>query len=723
MEDMKFIKPNREFVKEFRDADLAPMFRKKFVLNNTNNASLEVCALGYGYFYINGEKVTQDLFISAVSDYRKTLWVHRYDVTRLLKKGENILTAILGNGFYNETFKTPWKHYLAVWRDIPKLALRLEVNGETILKSDDTFRCCPESAITFNQLRIGECFDSRLYDENWKNYDYDDSAWEYAIADSCPPSGKFRLCECEPIRECGEYPAVCIRQTGKQRYLFDIGQNISGYVRLRVCEESGTVLTLRHAEEIDENGDLKLNGLNVLYSEVPFQTDCVICNGKPLMWHPMFTYHGFRYVEIDGFPSMPDRNAVTGIFVHQDLERMSEFSCSDPILNKIYEYGIISTYSNLHYALTDCPTREKLGWLNDAQASAEQMCINFDIEKFFKKWMVDICDSMRSNGMMPGIVPTPDWGYDNGPVADGALFEIPYKVYLYTGKIDLLKETYPYFLKYLEYFRQCERNGVRFPLADWNGLNNLSTPVEMISQFYGIKFCAIAAETADLLGDQAESDVLKKEYLRRKNAIEAEYLGQDGRCIVNEQTAVAMMIVLGAYKEIGPLAAQLEERVREADGHFSCGMVGMQYIADALTICGKTDLVVTALTVEGAPGFRDWIDRGATTLWETWRDKFTDSRNHHMFSCVLAWMFKVLGGIRTEPNGKGFLEVKIEPHYAKGIEHCKVARKTEMGNIRLSWFRVKKGKIDVHLEIPHGVRAIWRNQILTEGKYYFSVGG
>lgn len=717
-----FIKPSRNFVREYRDENLAPMFRKKFYLKETAEAFLEVCALGYGYFYINSEKVTPDLFISAVSDYRKTLWVHRYDVTPLLKKGENVLAAVLGNGFYNETFKTPWKHYLAEWRDVPKLALRLEVNGETVLRSDETFRCCPESAVTFNQLRSGECFDARLYDKNWKDCGYDDSTWEYAVADGCPPSGKFRLCECEPIRECGEYPAVCVRQTGKQRYLFDIGQNISGYVRLRVCEPAGTVLTLRHAEEIDENGDLKLNGLDVLYPEVPFQTDRVICDGNPLEWHPLFTYHGFRYVEVDGFTSMPDRNAVTGVFVHQDVERLSEFSCSDPVLNKIYEYGILSTYSNLHYALTDCPTREKLGWLNDAQASAEQMCINFNIDKFFGKWMVDICDSMRPNGMMPGVAPTPDWGYDNGSVADGALFEIPYRVYLYTGKTELLKESYPYFLKYLEYFRQCEREKVRFPLADWNGLNNMPTPGEMITQFYGVKFCAIAAETADLLGDLAAGK-LREEYLRRKTVIGAEYLMPNGRCCVNEQTAVAMMIVFGVYKEIGPLAAQLEELMHAADDHFSCGMVGMQYILDALTICGKTDLAMAALTAEGAPGFRDWIDRGATTLWETWRDKFTDSRNHHMFSCVLAWMFKVLGGIRVAPNGKGFAEVEIDPHFAKGIDRCTAARKTETGSIRVSWSRGGNGNIDVHLEIPRGVKAVWHGQTLAEGKNNFSVGG
>ena len=720
LEGASFIKPDREFHRDYSEHDPAPLFRRRFSVKKKGEAVLEVCALGYGYFYLNGRPVSDDLFVSAVSDYRKTLWVHRYDVSDLLHEGENVFAAVLGNGFFNESFQTPWKHHLAPWRDNPKMILRLTVGGKTVLVSDGGFLCRPASFVTFNQLRSGEHFDARLYDKRWKECGFDDAGWEHARTDERPPEGVFRLCECEPIRACSVYPARTVRKTGENTYLFDIGQNIAGVPRLTVCEPCGTVLTVRCAEEADEEGKLKLNGLNVLYPQVPFQTDRLICDGDPIVWQPMFTYHGFRFIEVEGFTQPPQIAAAAGVFVHQTIERLTEFSCSDPVLNKIYECGILATYSNLHYALTDCPTREKLGWLNDAQASAEQMCINFGIGKFFRKWMVDIFDAMREDGAMPGIAPSPDWGYDNGPVADGALFEIPYRLYLYTGEDALLKEAYPWFKRYLAFYTKCEKEGVRPPLADWNGLGNLPTPVEMIQEFYGGKFFLIAAEAAALRKEE-DAAFLRREAERRRVALKEKWLGADGRCTVEEQTAVALLIAAGAYDSIAPLKKQLVSLFRQKDGHIDCGMVGTQYIFDALTACGETELAVHALTVRGEPGYRAWLDRGATTLWETWRDQFTDSRNHHMFSCVLGWMFKTLGGIRVSGSGKGFAEAVLDPQFPKQLSGCTAARKLAHGELRVHWERTE-GKVRIRFDIPQGVSAVWRGRQFSAGRHEFISG-
>ncbi|MCL2159959.1 MAG: family 78 glycoside hydrolase catalytic domain, partial [Oscillospiraceae bacterium] len=452
-DNIDFIKADIPHIKSF-DGEKSPCvaFRKKFTAKNFKSAKVYVCALGYGYFYLNGQKITQDLFTAPVSDYNKTLWYNSYDVTDMLKPGENIFFAICGNGFYNESFKTPWDHDKALWRDNPKFIMKLDLDEKTALVSDASWRCTDKTPIVFNHLRSGEHFDSRLYDPKCARLDFDDGAWSHAITDKTPPTGIFRECLCEPIRECAEYKAINMVQTGPDKYVFDIGQNISGYIRLKVKQPSGDLLVIKYGETVNGDYGLQYNNMDKFYSESEFMTDKFIANGEQFTWSPMFCYHGFRYVEITGIKN-PCLDAVTGIFVHQDIKKTSGFECSNPRLNKLFELGQMATYSNLFYMPTDCPTREKLGWANDAQSSAEQMLTNFDIAGLFKKWYVDILDSMREDGSVPGIIPTGGWGYEwgNGPVSEGILFEIPYRVYLHTKDESLLSLGLPYFERYFKF--------------------------------------------------------------------------------------------------------------------------------------------------------------------------------------------------------------------------------------------------------------------------------
>ena len=242
----------------------------------------------------------------------------------------------------------------------------------------------------------------------------------------------------------------------------------------------------------------------------------------------------------------------------------------------------------------------------------------------------------------------------------------------------------------------------------------------MIQEFYGGKFFLIAAEAAALRKEE-DAAFLRREAERRRVALKEKWLGADGRCTVEEQTAVALLIAAGAYDSIAPLKKQLVSLFRQKDGHIDCGMVGTQYIFDALTACGETELAVHALTVRGEPGYRAWLDRGATTLWETWRDQFTDSRNHHMFSCVLGWMFKTLGGIRVSGNGKGFAEAVLDPQFPKQLSGCTAARKLAHGELRVHWERTE-GKVRIRFDIPQGVSAVWRGRQFSAGRHEFISG-
>ena len=374
-------------------------FRKKFALKKSGRYTLSVCALGFGYVTVNGEKVAEDLFLAPVSDYRKTLWVNEFDVTKLLKDGENEIFVEVGNGFFNEGIETVWGHYKAAWRGEPTLCLSLANDGKDVVKTGEDWEAALSTKTVFNELRSGEYFDARGGELHFEN----------AVQNQTPPTGEFRLCDCEPILEAERILPTDISKS-KDGWIFDFGKNISGYAELCACEEAGRELTLKYAEEIDETGELQINGLNV-FQKAPFQTDKVICNGEKLVWKPKFTYHGFRFVEVIGLQNPPTEEMLTAIFIKQALERRGEFTCSDETLNKIYAAGIAATESNLFYSLTDCPTREKLGWTNDAQASLEQFLFNFGGEKLLKKWIVDICDTVNADGDLAGVAPSPDWGY------------------------------------------------------------------------------------------------------------------------------------------------------------------------------------------------------------------------------------------------------------------------------------------------------------------------
>lgn len=720
---ISFIKADIPFVAEHAPTSPAPMFRKSFTLGKVGKAELSICALGFGYCWINGQIVSGDIMMAAASDYNKTLWYNVYDVSGLLREGENTIAVICGNGWYNEPFKTPWDHNIATWRDNPKFIMSLTMDGERVLTSDDSWRCLTKTPIIYNQLRSGEHFDSRLYDKQWNDQGFDDSAWGRAIADTTLPKGQFRKYECQSVRECAQYPAKSVVKTGEKRYLFDIGQNISGYVRLKVKQKAGDELIIRYVEQVKDDLTLEFNDMKRFYPESEFQTDRFICNGEDFTWSPLFAYHGFRYVEIEGLEDA-DVAMVTGIFIHLDVETLSGFSCSDEFLNRLFYIGQMATLSNLHYIPTDCPTREKLGWANDAQASAEQMLMDFDTVPFFRKWLVDVIDSITEEGAIPGIIPSSGWGYKwgTGPVSSGVLFEVPYKIYLYTGDDSALISSLPAFMHHLDFLTgKIEDDGLLgFGLCDWAGpfetLSAAPTPVKFTDSLLYIKFLRIAELAAKRAGDKD----LEKALAERTQAFTANfmnvYIDGEGYCTVDEQTAVSMLIYHGIYKQLKPLKKQLKRLVQERDFHHNCGMVGLRHLYHALNICGLQEYAYRVITASGYPSYRQWVEGDATTLWETWQPG--NSKNHHMYSDYMLWMMNTLVGICPDMGKPGFDHVRIAPYFAPELTRCSGYRLLPGGKLQVEWERTA-GKVSVVVQVPQGVQVYWQDEILAAGEHSF----
>ena len=724
-----FIKPDMEFKREFSYKNCAPLFRKKFLVNELKTAKIYVCGLGYGYYYINGEAVSEDLFTAPVSNYNKTIWYNVYDVTDLLKKGENVFCAECGNGWFNESMRSCWDFNKASWRDVPKFIMRLEIDGKTALVTDSSWLCSVDGPTVFNQLRSGEYFDANKIKNGWTEIDYDDSLWENAKKDTTPPTGEFRECNCEPIREHDVYTPVNIIKTGDNKYVFDMGQNKSGYIRLKYAGKKGEVLTIRYGEELKKDYSIEYNNMDsdFFYADGYFQTDKFICSGEEVEWSPRFAYHGFRFIEIEGITDIENID-VKSVFVHQAVERRTKFECSNEMINKLFKMGVISSYSNMFYLISDCPSREKLGWLNDIQCSAEQMLTNFKIEKLLKKWLQDIKDAMLLDGSLPGIVPTYSWGYDwgNGPVADGAIFEIPYRIYLHTRNKNPLVSSIEYFDRYFAYLeKQKDEDG----LVSCIGLDDWLAPGEkhtvgtsfintvLIYNFYKI------ANFARNLADTSTRDYYKNKIKEYEDIIKSRFITGNGRCTIHDQCSVAMLIYHGIYDDLEPLKNQLIELVEEKEFHIDCGIVGVRRLYVALNKCGLHEYAYKIITSKGYPSYSLWIEDDGTALWEKWErynHRGSDSKNHHMYSDFMSWIIKTLAGIRINEENTEDIEFIFEPKFIEDIKFVNCDYDTFFGKISIKWEKDEHG-IKVKLSKDKNIKVLYKGKYVQDDGLEISI--
>lgn len=717
----KYIKADREAM-PFSFYDPIPFFRKEIEITEpVVSATLLVQSQGFGKFYINGRDVTEDIFISAISDYDKILWYNTYDVTSLLKKGGNALCAIAGNGFLNESHKNAWSYDLAEWRDAPQILLCLIVNGRPVAVSDESWKVSKaHSHIIFSHLRSGEYVDMRKYDRSWLYSGYDDSDWQDALTRTKPLTATLRPIICQPVREHERIAPVSVTKASDGAYVVDFGVNTSGYCEIKVCEERGKEIALEHAEEIDSEGKAKHNNMGVpdFYYEAPFQLDKIIASGKLDTFKPLFTYHGFRYLRIEGLTDAPTADSVCAIFTHQDVERHSDFECGNEVLSFIYRAGIRSTYSNLFWCLTDCPTREKMGWTNDAQASMEQVLIDFDILPLLEKWFEDMKVSMFADGSLHGTIPAPDWewGHKCGPVCDTILYEIPYRVYLYTGKTDMLRDGMPLFERYIGFLEKKLSEGHEFILGDWMGGKISEDPTfkRFVAEIFLLKAYDVTAFAHRVLNTGvtlwSEKAVALREEIARK------YIDENGECNLALQPTVSMLLMM-QIGEREALAKQLVSVVERDGCQLRSGMVGIQFIYHALSSIGRADLAFRLLT-ESVPGYRSWFEKGESTLWEIWGGENNGSHNHHMFSGVIAWFYRSLLGIAPKENAPAFEQIELAPCFLREVGFVKGYEDTVRGRIEAEW-HYENGEFIYTVILPEGIDATYKGRKLTAGKNIF----
>jgi alpha-L-rhamnosidase len=698
-----------------RDEQPAPLFRRELTLDGKiKNATVYICGLGYYELRINGRKVGDALLDPGYTRYdRRALYV-THDVTSLLKSGPNAVGVILGNGWFNVQTKAVWNFHQAPWREAPKLLLSLVVkyaDGRTVVIGSDPSWKTATGPIVFDSIYGGENYDARLEQPGWDHPGFDDSAWKPAQIVAAP-KGKLAAQMMPPIKADLTITPVKMTEPKPGVFLFDMGQNFSGVTRLKVRGPAGTKITLRHGERLFSDGTLDVRNIGQHVKsqgkDQPYQTGSYILKGGGTeTWQPRFTYFGFQYVEVTGFPGRPTLDSVQGVFTHSAVPVAGTFECSNPLLNKIWRAARWSYLSNLQGVPTDCPHREKNGWTGDAHLAAEQGIYNFMPAGVYTKWINDLGDEQQPGGQLPGIVPTSGWGYSwgNGPAWDSAFELIPFYLYEYYGDPQPLCSHYDGLKRYVDYLtRRATNDIVSIGLNDWAPFKQ-KTPADITSTAYYYQDTRIVSLAASLLGKTDDAARYAQLAEQIKKSFNAKFFNAATATYGNgSQTSLSCALYQGLVEpeNQSSVLQNLVARVEQQNGHIDTGILGAKYILNALTENGRADVAYRMASQKDLPSWGWWLEQGATTLWEQWNG--TESRNHIMFGDISAWFYEALAGINADPAAPGFKHFTIRPQPVGDLTFARAEYDSIHGRIVSDW-KIEQGLFKLRVVVPPNTTA------------------
>lgn len=706
-----------------KEYEPAPMLRKEFLVgDDMDNARMYVSAAGYYVIYINGKRVGNHHMDPGYTHYDKRNLYATHDVTDMLRPGSNVITAVLGNGFYNCQSKAVWDFETARWRNRPALLCEVVThnkNGKkrTVVATDESW-LTTTGPYTYNNIYSGDRYDGLKASEGWHDNGYDATAWSHAV-EVAAPSPLLKAQSMPAIRPVETIKPQLLKSWGDTIFVFDMGKNIAGVTSMKVSGEKGTRFVISSGEMLKNNGRLQQGNIDIYYRpEKPgekFQTDEFILAGmgKEEVFKPEFTYHGFKYVEVKSDrPVKLTGENLTGMFMHTDVKPVGSFNSSDELLNRIYDATMLSYLGNLHGIPTDCPQREKNGWTADAHVAIDLALLNFDGITLYEKWMNDFIDNQRESGNIAGIIPSAGWGYGDwpGPVWDAALFIIPDAIYKYYGDKRVIENLYPTFEKYFDWcaHQENEEGLLTNGIGDWLSYN-AQTPTDYTSSVYYYLVNKYMAEFAKLLGKDSGKYEAKAAELRDK--INSKYFDKINNSYSNgTQTALALALYVGLVpaENEQAVAANLRRAVADNRHFLNFGLLGSKTVLRMLTKYGYVDDAYEMATKTDAPSWGFWIEKyGYNTLPETWtlHPEFHDASINHVFmGDISAWMTNDLAGINYDPENPGFSNVIIRPHFPKGLDSAKAKYHSVKGNISSEWKR-SGDSIDLTVEIPTGCTA------------------
>lgn len=713
----------------------APMFRKRFRLSgNVERASLYISAAGYYDAAINGSRVSDDWLDPGYTHYDKRNLYQVHDVTSLVHDGDNVITATLGNGFYNEyTGMAVWQFESARWRNRPRMICELHVlysdGRRQKVVSNSTWRTTT-GEVRGNVIYAGDIIDARCAVEGWNDPAMDDSSYPAAVVCEAP-SPLLVAQQMPPIRESETCEPVSVRRISDREYVFSFARNMTGVCTLRVRGEKGTRIEMEHGELLRDDGTVEMHNIDFHSHPVgdySLQRDIFYLRGDGRMesFTPRFHYNGFQYVTVTADrPIELDRSSLTAHFLHTDVQSVGDFRSSNELLNSLWQAVRRSYLCNLQGIPTDCPHREKNGWTADAHVSIDIGLANYDCITVYEKWIDDMIDNQREDGSISGIIPSAGWGYDDwiGPVWDAAMFIIPDALYNYYGDVRAIEKIYPVAERYLEYLagRENEDGTVTYGLGDWC-FYKTQTPSDFTTTCFYYYDQKLMARFAALTGRDGSKYEAKAEALRE--LINTKYLDSEtGIYSIGRVTAQAVPLALGIVPAgmEAKVAARLNDVVVE-DG-YTCdfGLLGSRYALRMLVKYGYVETAYKLATQTRRPSWGNWIVEGFTTPLETWalRENFSDSSaNHVFFGDIAAWMQSDIAGINYDEQKPGFENIIIRPHFPAEMEWAEASYHSVRGVVRSVWHR-SRNHIILEVTIPLNTTAT----IYTDGVYKIKGNG
>ncbi len=703
----------------------SPHFRKEFLsVKPIAKARVYITSHGFYELHLNGKKVGNQVLTPGWTSYGKRLQYQVYDVTNMLLKGNNAVGVVLGDGWYRGTLG--WGDNWAIYGKKLGVLFQLKISytdgSEAVIVSDQTWKASNEGAIRMNDIYNGETYDATKKLTGWDNPGYDEKNWQNVQTGNYNNSNLIAS-EGLPVRKIEEIKPVKIFRTPKGSLIADMGQNMVGWLRLRVSGPRGTVVTLRHAEVLDKYGEFYTENLRVAKCQLTY----TLAGTGEEVYEPRFTFMGFRFVEITGFPGELTTDNLTGVVVHSDMPVTGSFECSDPLINQLQHNIQWGQKGNFVDVPTDCPQRdERLGWTGDAQAFCRTAAYNMDVSAFFTKWLKDIAADQKQGGEVPDVIPdilnrqgattaqpSAGWG-DVSVIA-------PWTMYTVYGDKNFLTNQYPSMKAWVEYIRKKAgesyiwTGGSKY--GDWlfyhPPVNNHTEPDgytdhDFIATAFYAYSTSLLAEAAKVLGKNDDARMYSDLFNRIKEVFIDEYVTKAGRVGTNSQTSYVLALKFNLLPENlrSKAAAFLVEDIKSRDNHLSTGFLGTPYLCHVLSNNGYTDVAYDLLLQESYPSWLYPVKMGATTIWERWDGEKTDSTfedpgmnsfNHYAYGAIGDWMYRVSAGIET--NGAGYKHIIIQPHPTSKLTYSKASFESSYGTIASGWER-KDGKIIVKVKIP-----------------------
>ncbi len=707
----------------------SPLMRKEFSsAKKIRSATAYITAHGLYEAQINGKRVGDAFLTPGWTSYNKHLQYQCYDVTALLKQGANAIAVTLGDGWYRGNFSFDSRRNI-YGSDIA-LLLQLEIvysdGTKQTVSSDNSWRSST-GPIRGAGIYAGETIDARLDKKGWTMAGYDDAAWspvKTAEFSKTVLTASYN----EPIKKHETIYPVQIITTPKGEHVIDFGQNLVGWVQLKVKGSSGDSVKVSHAEVLDKNGNFYTENLRGARAE-----DIYILKGnEEEIFEPHFTFHGFRYIKLEGYPGELKPENFTAKVLYSDMEQTGSFSCSDTLINKLQhniEWGLRGNFLDVP---TDCPQRdERMGWTGDAQAFFRTATFLRGVNNFFTKWLKDLSYDQVSSGSVPHVIPNvlgdKGWGAGGSAGWSDVSTIIPWQMYQVYGDKRILESQYPSMKAWVGYMQKQSTNDLWnkgshfgdwlfYTMADDNDGRAAITNKYLIAQCFYAHSTQLLINAASVLGKQDDVATYTALLQRIKDAFIKEYTTPNGATMSNTQTSYVLALQFDMLPEAlrQQAANRLVENIKQYGNHLTTGFLGTPYLCHVLSKFGYTDVAYTLLLQKTYPSWLYPVTKGATTIWERWDGIRTNgdfqattmnSFNHYAYGAIGDWMYRVMAGLDTEDgDGIAYKKIRIQPHIGGGLTNAAATYQTLYGKLSSGWL-IRDGKLTLSIEIPANTSA------------------